>query len=79
MGCSKCYHVIVGGKRTRKWTARQMLRLLYSDGWRIVRQTGSHAQLRHPTKPGRVTVPVHARVMDPGTIASILRQAGLKE
>ena len=40
---------------------------------------GSHRQLRHPTKPGRVTV--HGKPSDsiaPGTLNSILKQSGLK-
>ena len=34
--------------------------------------------LRHPTKPGRVVVPVHAgRILKPKTLLSILDQAGI--
>jgi predicted RNA binding protein YcfA (HicA-like mRNA interferase family) len=35
---------------------RAMIRLLERDGWRQVRQTGSHRHFRHPTKRGTVTV-----------------------
>jgi len=35
---------------------RQALALLEHDGWKIVRTRGSHRQLKHPTKPGTVTV-----------------------
>ncbi len=38
-----------------------------------------HRQYKHPSKPGRVTVagkPSHD--LAPGTLASILKQAGLK-
>jgi antitoxin HicB len=43
-----------------------------------VRHTGSHVQLRHPTKPGRVTVAVHAnRVINVKTLMFVLRQAAL--
>ena len=35
---------------------REVLRLLKSDGWYRVKATGGHRQLKHPTKPGRVTV-----------------------
>lgn len=55
-----------------------MLRALCRDGWVVERQSGSHAQLRHSTKPGLVTVPRHAGViLSPKTLASILEQAGL--
>jgi predicted RNA binding protein YcfA (HicA-like mRNA interferase family) len=34
--------------------------------------------LTHPSKPGRVTVPVHAgETLQPWLLSSILRQAGL--
>ncbi|MGA2283754.1 MAG: type II toxin-antitoxin system HicA family toxin [Candidatus Dormibacteria bacterium] len=39
---------------------------------------GSHVQLRHPTRGGRVTVPLHAgETLGPRLVASILAQAGL--
>jgi predicted RNA binding protein YcfA (HicA-like mRNA interferase family) len=47
------------------------------DEWTISRQSGSHAVPRHPTKPGRVVVPVHRGTLQLGTTASILAQAGL--
>jgi len=41
---------------------------------------GSHEQLKHPTKPGRVTVAGHpGDDLAPATLKSILIQAGLKE
>lgn len=44
-------------------TVREVLKILHEDGWREVenRTKGSHIQLRHPTKPGKVTVPSHGR------------------
>jgi predicted RNA binding protein YcfA (HicA-like mRNA interferase family) len=40
--------------------------------------SGSHAQLKHPAKPGfRVTVPHHSKDLPPFILRSILRQAGL--
>lgn len=58
----------------------EILSLLYEDGWYIVGFKGSHRQLRHPTKPGRVTV--HGKPSEtvaPGTLNSILKQSGLKK
>lgn len=40
--------------------AREILKILYKDGWYEVNQEGSHLQLKHPTKPGKVTVPMHS-------------------
>lgn len=54
--------------------------MLAHDGWFQVRQKGSHRQLHHPTKPGTVTVAGKPSVeVPPGTLNSILKQAGLKQ
>jgi predicted RNA binding protein YcfA (HicA-like mRNA interferase family) len=59
-------------------TSAQLRRALKRDGWEIVRQSGSHAILKHPKKPGRVTLPIHATVaMKMKTLATILEQAEL--
>lgn len=59
---------------------REVLSWLSRDGWVVVRIKGSHRQLRHPTKPGLVTVAGHANDdLAPGTLRSILRQADLEE
>jgi len=60
-------------------TVRQVLRLLARDGWYLVRTRGSHRQFRHPTKRGLVTVAARpGDTLAPGTLNSILKQAGLK-
>lgn len=60
-------------------TAREIIKILHKDGWFEVDQDGSHLQLKHPTKPGKVTVPKHSgRDIPPGTLNSILKQTGLK-
>ena len=59
---------------------RDVLRLIESDGWFLVVTRGSHRQYKHPAKRGRVTIagqPGHD--LAPGTLNSILKQAGLKE
>jgi predicted RNA binding protein YcfA (HicA-like mRNA interferase family) len=59
---------------------REALELLAEDGWEIVVTRGSHRQLKHPTKKGRVTVAgKRSDDLHPKTAASILRQAGLKQ
>ncbi len=55
-----------------------VLRMLQRDGWQLVAQRGSHRQLKHPAKPGRVTVAGKpSDDLAPGTLASILKQASL--
>jgi len=58
--------------------SRAVIAALEADGWRQVAQKGSHCQFRHPTKPGRVTVPHPKRDLPAGTLRSIEKQAGLK-
>ena len=54
--------------------------MLKNDGWDEVSRRGSHRQLKHPTKTGRVTVPGKpSDDLAPGTLNSILKQSGLKE
>jgi predicted RNA binding protein YcfA (HicA-like mRNA interferase family) len=56
-----------------------ILRLLESDGWSLVAIRGSHRQFKHAVKPGRVTVAGKpSDDLAPGTLNSILKQAGLK-
>ncbi|MDQ3310003.1 MAG: type II toxin-antitoxin system HicA family toxin [Gemmatimonadota bacterium] len=45
----------------------------------MIRTRGSHRQYNHPSKRGLVTVPGKASdEVAPGTLNSILKQAGLK-
>jgi predicted RNA binding protein YcfA (HicA-like mRNA interferase family) len=51
------------------------------DGWKLARVSGSHLQYRHGTKPGTVTIAAGGKLSNdvpPGTLNSILKQAGLK-
>jgi len=42
-------------------------------------QKGSHGQFIHPTKKGKVTVPIHGKDEIPHkTLNSIFKQAGIK-
>lgn len=61
-----------------KMTAREIIKMIQADGWREKTQKGSHKHFVHPTKPGKVTVPIHSGDLDPKTAKSILQQAGLK-
>jgi predicted RNA binding protein YcfA (HicA-like mRNA interferase family) len=57
----------------------ELIRLLEEDGWRLARMRGSHRQYKHPSKPGTATVAGKLSLdIPPGTLNSILKQAGLK-
>ena len=54
--------------------------MLEQNGWYLDRTRGSHRQFKHPTKLGLVTVPGKPNDdLGPGTLNSILKQAGLKK
>ena len=59
-------------------TSRAILKALHQDGWRETETKGSHIQMKHPTKSGKVTVPHHSGDIHPKTLKSIMKQAGLK-
>jgi predicted RNA binding protein YcfA (HicA-like mRNA interferase family) len=64
--------------RLPRLRASDLLAALRRDGWEEVHRGGSHVQLRHPKKDGRVTVPFHSsRTIALGTLKSILAQASL--
>ena len=58
--------------------SRDIIRAIEQDGWVHVATKGSHHQFRHPTKPGRVTVPHPKKDSPVGTLRAIEKQAGVK-
>jgi predicted RNA binding protein YcfA (HicA-like mRNA interferase family) len=58
---------------------REVIKLISADGWFLVRTRGDHRQFHHRNKSGTVTVAGKLSAdVPPGTLNSILRQAGLK-
>lgn len=58
---------------------RDVIKKIESSGWYLVRTRGSHRQYKHRSKKGLVTIPGHpSNELAPGTLNSILKQAGLK-
>ncbi len=59
---------------------RDIIKQIEADGWYQVVAKGSHRQYKHAKKTGRVTIAGHPNDdLAPGTLNSILKQAGLKE
>ena len=58
--------------------SRDVILALIAAGWREVARRGSHAQFKHDTIPGRVTVPHPKKELPLGTLRSIEKQAGMK-
>ncbi|MDZ7667424.1 MAG: type II toxin-antitoxin system HicA family toxin [Desulfotignum sp.] len=58
---------------------REAIKVIEKDGWYLVAMRGSHRQYKHTSKTGRVTIAGQlADDLAPGTLNSILEQAGLK-
>ena len=60
------------------YSSKEILQLLHDDGWYEVDKEGSHLQLKHPNKLGKVTVIHPTKDLKKTTYFSILKQAGLK-
>ena len=79
VGLEALEHVKVKERSVPVVKVRKVLRRLREDGWVQTAHSGSHRQFEHPTKPGKVTVPGSpSDDLPPGTLRSILRQAGLE-
>ena len=61
-------------------TVREVQRIIEGDGWVMVTHENGLRQVEHPIKSGRVTIAGHTEDdIAPGTLNSILCQAGLKD
>jgi predicted RNA binding protein YcfA (HicA-like mRNA interferase family) len=58
--------------------SREVIAAIEKEGWYEVAQEGSHKQFKHPTKPGRATVPHPNKELPIGTVKSIEKQTGVK-
>jgi predicted RNA binding protein YcfA (HicA-like mRNA interferase family) len=77
--------LVFGYERRDRWGGLEgllsdVLRILRARGWLEVKARGGHRQLKHPDRPGRVTVSGNLRDdMPPGTWNNVQKQAGLKD
>ena len=62
----------------KSYNSREIISILEADGWFKVSKEGSHCQLKHPEKRGKVTVPHPKSSLPIGTVKSIGKQAGVK-
>lgn len=61
-------------------TGEELVKALQSEGFEVVRQKGSHVQVRKYIEGEKITfpVPVHAgKIIKQGTLKGILRKAGI--
>lgn len=59
------------------YSSKEVLMILHRDGWIVKNQRGSHVQLIHATKSGKVTIPHPRKELDPKTVKSIFKQASI--
>ena len=59
-------------------SSRQIVADLKRDGWAEVNRVGSHVHFKHPTKPGRLTLPHPNRTMNIKTLRSVEKASGLR-
>ena len=58
-------------------TSKKLFKFLQKRGFYISRQTGSHLILHHNKDLSKhVTLPLHNKDLKPGTLSSVLKQAG---
>lgn len=60
-------------------TSKQMIKLLKENGFKEIRQNGSHKFFENKTTGKMTTVPTHSKDLAKGTEQAILKQAGLKQ
>ena len=60
------------------YSSRELINILLADGWYYLETRGDHQYYKHPTKPGKLTVPHPKKDLPQKTIATIFDKAGLK-
>jgi predicted RNA binding protein YcfA (HicA-like mRNA interferase family) len=61
----------------KSYSSREIIKIIKSDGWKLVRIEVSHHIFKHETKKGIVTVPHPNKDLPIKTTKSIFAQAGL--
>ena len=57
-------------------SGQRLIKALEAEGWKVVRQRGSHVRLKRVGRRAALVVPLH-RELKKGTLAGILRDAEL--
>ncbi len=59
--------------------ASELFKILKSDGWFEIRQTGSHVMMKHPVKDGQLVITYHgSKEVSKGIVNAILKEAKIK-
>ena len=66
------------GRGGEKVTAKEVIKQLESNDWRLKSIEGSHHNFVHPEIKGKITVALHSGDIPTKTLHRILKKAGLK-
>ena len=59
--------------------SKELISIVESNGWELVRIKGSHYLLKHPKREGILIIPNHgSRTLGKGIAKKILKQAGVE-
>ena len=63
----------------KRYTDKELIKMLEEDGWYLSRVNGSHHIFNHNIKSGTIVVPCHRKEVAIGTSNAILKKSGLKK
>lgn len=69
----------MAGRRELERDSRKIVRRLESEGWVLVKASGSHHKFKHPARKHHVVVAHPVKDMPTGTARAIARAAGWLE
>lgn len=59
-------------------SSREVIKAIEADGWEHVDTRGDHHYFKHPTKPGKITVPHPKKDLPIKVVKSIEKLSGLR-
>jgi predicted RNA binding protein YcfA (HicA-like mRNA interferase family) len=63
----------------KRYSSRELIRMLVANGWVLVKISGDHHKYKHPEKRGIVVLPHPVKDMPVGTAQHLLKQAGIED
>jgi predicted RNA binding protein YcfA (HicA-like mRNA interferase family) len=72
-------YIILEKAMPKRYSSKELMRMLTGDGWFIVKISGDHHKFKHPSKKGIVVLPHPAKDIPIGTARQILKQADIED
>ncbi len=69
----------MNSKKLPQINGREVIKILSKAGFKVVRQKGSHVRIQkvQGNEIIKITVPVHSKALNKGTLRRIIKDAGL--